>query len=213
MLMNVATFWRAGTPQLYVDVDREKAKALGVSIDDAFASLSATLGSYYVNDFNKYGRTWQVLMSAHPDYKTRPEDIVSIYVRSDQGNMIPLSAFAKVKYTAGPDSQDRFNNLPAVKLFGSGKPGMSSGQVIERVEQLLAETLPSDFSYDWSGASFQEKNSKGSSAFALGLAAIMVFLILAAQYEKWSLPLVGTARPALRHLRRAGGGQPARYDQ
>lgn len=189
MLMNVATFWRAGTPQLYVDVDREKAKALGVSIDDAFASLSATLGSYYVNDFNKYGRTWQVLMSAHPDYKTRPEDIVSIYVRSDKDKMIPLSAFAKVEYTAGPDSQDRFNNLPAVKLFGSGKPGISTGQVIERVEQLLAETLPSDFSYDWSGASFQEKNSKGSSAFALGLAAVMVFLILAAQYEKWSLPL------------------------
>ncbi|MBU1191387.1 MAG: multidrug efflux RND transporter permease subunit [Gammaproteobacteria bacterium] len=189
MLMNVATFWRAGTPQLYVDMDREKAKALGVSIDDAFASLSATLGSYYVNDFNKYGRTWQVLMSAHPDYKTRPEDIVSIYVRSDQGNMIPLSAFAKVEYTAGPDSQDRFNNLPAVKLFGSGKPGISTGQVIDRVEQILAESLPSDFSYDWSGASFQEKNSKGSSGFALGLAAIMVFLILAAQYEKWSLPL------------------------
>ena len=189
LLMNVATLWRAGTPQLYVDVDREKAKALGVSIDEAFNTLSATLGSYYVNDFNKYGRTWQVLMSAHPDYKTRPEDIGAIYVRSERGRMIPLSAFTTVKYTAGPDSQDRFNNLPAVKIFGSGKPGVSSGQAIERVEQLLKETLPNDFSYDWSGASFQEKKSDGSSGIALGLAAVMVFLILAAQYEKWSLPL------------------------
>jgi HAE1 family hydrophobic/amphiphilic exporter-1/multidrug efflux pump len=189
LLMNIATFWRAGTPQLYVDVDREKAKSLGISIDDAFATLSATLGSYYVNDFNKYGRTWQVLMSAHPDYKTRPEDIGSIHVRSAQGDMIPLSTIATVKYTAGPDTQDRFNNLPAVKIFGSGKPGVSSGQAIERIEQLLDESLPNDFSYDWSGASFQEKKSKGSSGLALGLAAIMVFLILAAQYEKWTLPL------------------------
>lgn len=189
LLMNVATFWRAGTPQLFVDVDREKAKALGVSIDEAFATLSATLGSYYVNDFNKYGRTWQVLMSAHPDYKTRPDDILGIYVRSEQGRMIPLSAFARVDYVAGPDTQDRFNNLPAVKIFGSGKPGVSTGQAIERVEQLLHETLPGDFSYDWSGASFQEKNAKGSSGLAIGLAAVMVFLILAAQYEKWSLPL------------------------
>ncbi len=189
LLMNIATFWRAGTPQLYVDVDREKAKALGISIDDAFATLSATLGSYYVNDFNKYGRTWQVLMSAHPDYKTRPEDIGNIHVRSAQGDMIPLSTIATVKYTAGPDTQDRFNNLPAVKIFGSGKPGVSSGQAIERIEQLLDESLPNDFSYDWSGASFQEKKSKGSSGLALGLAAIMVFLILAAQYEKWTLPL------------------------
>ena len=189
LLMNVATFWRANTPQLYVDLDREKAKVLGISINDAFATLSATLGSYYVNDFNKYGRSWQVIMSAHPDYKKRPDDIGNIYVRSAQGRMVPLSAIATVRYTAGPDTLNRFNNLPSVMIFGSGKPGVSSGQAIERVEQLLAETLPNDFSYDWSGASYQEKKSSGSSGIALGLAAVMVFLILAAQYERWSLPL------------------------
>ncbi|MBI5462294.1 MAG: multidrug efflux RND transporter permease subunit [Gammaproteobacteria bacterium] len=189
LLMNTATFWRAGTPQLFIDLDRERAKALGVPIDEAFNTLSATLGSYYVNDFNKYGRTWQVLMSAHPDYKTRPDDIGNIHVRSATGSMIPLSAIAKVNYTAGPDTQDRFNNLPAVKIFGSGKPGVSSGQAIERVEQIMAEVLPPEFSFDWSGASFQEQKSEGSSGIALGLAAIMVFLILAAQYEKWTLPL------------------------
>ncbi|HEX6927956.1 MAG TPA: efflux RND transporter permease subunit, partial [Gammaproteobacteria bacterium] len=189
LLMNVATLWRANAPQLYVDVDREKAKVLGVSVDDIFNTLSATLGTYYVNDFNKYGRTWQVLMSAHPDYRRQPHDIGGIHVRSQDGRQVPLSALATVEYSAGPETQDRFNNLPAVKIFGSGAPGVSSGQAIARVEQILAETLPAGFSYDWSGASFQEKESSGAGAFALVLAAVMVFLILAAQYERWSLPL------------------------
>ena len=188
-LTNVATLWRANAPQLDVDVDREKAKVLGVPVDEVFNTLSATLGTYYVNDFNKFGRTWQVLMSAHPDYRRRPDDIGSIYVRSGDGRQIPLSALATVSYSAGPETQDRFNNLPAVKIFGSGAPGVSSGRAIERVEAILDQTLPAGFSYDWSGASFQEKASSGAGAFALILAAVMVFLILAAQYERWSLPL------------------------
>lgn len=188
-LTNVATLWRANAPQLDVDVDREKAKVLGVSIDEVFNTLSSTLGTYYVNDFNKYGRTWQVLMSAHPDYRRRPDDIGDIYVRSEDGKQVPLSALATVNYSAGPETQDRFNNLPAVKIFGSGAPGVSSGQAIARVETILAETLPEGFSYDWSGASYQEKASSGAGAIALVLAAIMVFLILAAQYERWSMPL------------------------
>ncbi len=182
------TLWRANVPQLYVDVDREKAKKLGVPVNDVFNALTATLGNYYVNDFNKYGRAWQVLMSADPSYRTRPDDITSVYVRSAKGEMIPLSALATVKYSSGPDALDRFNNLPAVKIFGSGAPGISSGQAIARVEAIANEVLPSDFSYDWGGTSFQEKRSSGASTFALGLAVIMVFLILAAQYEKWSLP-------------------------
>lgn len=188
-LMNVATLWRAGAPQLHVDLDRERAKTLGIDIDAAFDTLSATLGTYYVNDFNKFGRSWQVLMSAHPSYRTSPEDLGNIYVRAASGAMVPMTAFARFSYSAGPDSQDRFNNLPAVKIFGSGAPGISSGQAIERVEQILAEVLPPEFSYDWAGASFQEKKSSGAAGFALGLAVIMVFLILAAQYERWSLPL------------------------
>jgi hydrophobe/amphiphile efflux-1 (HAE1) family protein len=182
------TLWRANVPQLFVDVDREKAKKLGVPINDVFAALSATLGTYYVNDFSKYGRAWQVLMSADPSYRSRPDDIGAVYVRSTKGEMIPLSALAVVKYSSGPDSLDRFNNLPAVKIFGSSAPGVSSGQAIARVEAIANEVLPADFSYDWGGTSFQEKRSTGASTFALGLAVIMVFLILAAQYEKWSLP-------------------------
>jgi len=189
LLGGVQTLWRASTPQLNVDLDREKAKALGVSIDGLYATLAATMSSYYVNDFNRFGRTWQVLMSAEPGYRKQPEALGDIYVRSDKGEMIPLRTLAKVNFTSGPDSLDRFNNLPAVKLFGQGAPGVSSGQAIAEVERLAKEILPADFSYDWGGASFQEKRSLGTSALALGLAVLMVFLILAAQYEKWSLPL------------------------
>ncbi len=185
----VNTFWRANVPQLYVDLDRDKVKALGVPIDELYGTLAATAGTYYVNDFNKYGRTWQVLMSAEPAYRKRPDSIGEIYVRSGRGEMVPLNALASVRYSSGPDSLDRFNNLPAVKLIGQGAPGVSSGQAIQAVEKIAAEALPPDFSYDWSGASFQEKRSSGTAGVALGLAVLMVFLILAAQYEKWSLPL------------------------
>ena len=188
-LAGVQTLWRASAPQLNVNVDRNKAKALGVPLDTAFNTLAATLGTYYVNDFNKYGRTWQVLMSADSLYRKRPDDIGRIFVRSDRGAMVPISAFAKVEYSAGPDSLDRFNNLPAVKMIGNGAPGISSGQAIEEVERTAKQVLPGDMSLDWSGASFQEKRAGNAAIFALALAAVMAFLILAAQYEKWSLPL------------------------
>ncbi len=189
MLGGVQTLWRPNVPQLYVDVDREKAKSLGVPLDELYGALAATLGNYYVNDFNKYGRTWQVLMSAEPSYRKRPDAIGDIYVRSDKGEMVPLRALAAVRYDAGPDLLTRFNNLPAVKLLGQGAPGVSSGQAIARLESIAAEVLPADFSFDWGGASYQEKKSGGTSVVALGLAVVMVFLILAAQYSKWSLPL------------------------
>ncbi|MES2940006.1 MAG: multidrug efflux RND transporter permease subunit [Pseudomonadota bacterium] len=189
LLAGVQTLWRASTPQLFVDVDRSRAKALGVPVDTVFDTLSATLGSYYVNDFNKFGRTWQVLMSADPSYRKQPDDIGRMWVRSDKGEMVPVSAIANVRYSAGPESLDRFNNLPAVKLFGQGAQGVSSGQAIAEVERIAKETLPPDFSYDWGGASFQEKRSSGTSGLALVLGAVMVFLILSAQYERWSLPL------------------------
>jgi HAE1 family hydrophobic/amphiphilic exporter-1/multidrug efflux pump len=183
------TLWNAHVPQLSVDVDRERAKALGVPLDEVFNTLAGTLGSYYVNDFSKYGRNWQVLLSAEPQYRRRPDDVGAVYVRSRSGKAIPLSALAQVRYASGPDTLDRFNNLPAVKIFGQSAPGVSSGQAIERVEAIAREMLPADFSYDWGGASFQEKRSSGTAGLAIGFAAVMVFLILAAQYERWSLPL------------------------
>jgi multidrug efflux pump len=185
----VNTFWRPNVPQLYVDVDREKAKALGVPLDDIFATLAATMGSYYVNDFNKYGRTWQVLMSAEPAQRGKPEDVGAVYVRATNGDMVPLRSLARIEYSSGPGTMTRFNNLPAVMMLGSGKPGVSSGDAIAEIERIAKEVLPPDFSLDWSGASYQEKKSGGTSILVLALGALMAFLILAAQYEKWSLPL------------------------
>jgi hydrophobe/amphiphile efflux-1 (HAE1) family protein len=189
MFGQVNTLWRANVPQLAVETDREKAKSLGVPIDELYSTLAATLGTYYVNDFNRYGRTWQVLMSAEPAYRHRPDDVGAVYVRSEGGRMVPLAALAEVRYSSGPDTLDRFNNLPAVKIFGATQPGYSSGEAIARMEQIAAETLPPEFSFDWGGASFQEKRSGGTSVIALTLAVLMVFLILAAQYGRWSLPL------------------------
>ncbi len=189
VLGGVQTLWRPAVPQLYVEVDRERAKALGVPVNDLFDTLSATLGSYYVNDFTKSGRAWQVLMSAEAGYRKRPDDIGRVWVRSTSGDMVPVSAIANVRFASGPETLDRFNNQPAVKLFGQGAPGVSSGQAIAEVERIAKEVLPPDFSHDWGGASYQEKRATGTSALALALGALMVFLILAAQYEKWSLPL------------------------
>ena len=184
----VQTLWRSQTPQLYVDVDRSRAAALGVNLTEAFNTMSATLGTLYINDFNKFGRTWQVLMSADSEYRKRPEDIGALHVRGANNQMVPISAFATIQYSTGPDTLTRFNNLPSVKLLGSGAPGVSSGDALTRVDQLMKEVLPPDFSYEWSGASFQEKRSSGASTMALGMAVVMVFFILAALYERWTLP-------------------------
>lgn len=183
------SLWRSRVPQLFVDVDREKAKLLGVDIDALFTTIAANLGTVYVNDFNKYGRTWQVQMSAEPEYRAQPEDIGALFVQANNGAQIPLSALASVEYTSGPETLDRYNNVQAVKIFGNSAPGISSGQALAIVEEIANRTLPRDFSYEWTSASFQEKRSSGTSGLALGLAVLMVFLILAAQYEKWSLPI------------------------
>lgn len=189
VLSGVQTLWRSDTPQLKVELDREQARAMGVPINQAFNALAGTLGNYYLNDFNKFGRTWQVLLSAEPEFRMSPKDIARIYVKSNSGEMVPISAFADIQYSSGPDSLDRYNNLSAVKLLGNAAPGYSSGQAIAEIERIAAQVLPSDMSYEWTGTAFQEKRSSGSTGLSLGMAMIMVFLILAALYERWSLPL------------------------
>ncbi len=187
-MAQILTLWRPHVPQLYVDVDREKAKMLGVQIDDVFNTLSATLGSYYVNDFNKYGRTWQVLMSAEPGARKTPQDVSALFVPNKTGDMVPMSALARISFSSGPETLDRYNNYQAVKIMGSAVPGISSGQALEIIDEIAKKTLPPDFGYEWTSASFQEKRSSGTSGIALVLAVVMVFLILSALYEKWSLP-------------------------
>jgi hydrophobe/amphiphile efflux-1 (HAE1) family protein len=187
-LAGVKTLWQARSPQLYVDVDNEKARSMGVALSDVYNTLAATMGSYYVNDFNKNGRIYTVQLQAEGQYRSKPDDIGNMYVRSANGQMIPVRAFTTVKFITGPDSVPRFNALPAIKLLGDAKPGYSSGQAIAAMERAAKNVLPADVGYDWGGASFQEKRSSNAAGLALGAGVLMIFLILAAQYEKWSLP-------------------------
>ena len=187
-LQGVKTLWQANSPQLFVTVDTEKARSLGIAVADIYNTLQATLGSYYVNDFNKSGRIYQVLMQAEGRYRSKPDDIGALYVRSKAGQMIQIRSVADVKFVAGPESVQHFNALPSIQILGDPKPGFSSGQAIAAMERAAAKVLPNDMGYDWGGSAFQQKRSSGSSALALGAGFIMIFLILAAQYEKWSLP-------------------------
>jgi hydrophobe/amphiphile efflux-1 (HAE1) family protein len=187
-LQSVQTLWQANSPQLYVNVDTEKARSMGIALADIYNTLSATLGSYYVNDFNKSGRIYQVLMQAEGQYRAKPDDIGALYVRSKAGQMIPIRAVADVQFVSGPDSVQHFNALPSIQILGDPKPGYSSGQAIAAMERAAAKVLPPDVGYDWGGTAFQQKRSSGSSSLALAAGFVMIFLILAAQYEKWSLP-------------------------
>ena len=188
-LQGVKSLWQANSPQIQVNVDTEKARALGVAVGDVYNTLAATLGSYYVNDFNKSGRIYQVLMQAEGEFRAKPDDIGALYVRSKTGQMVQIRSLSEIKFSSGPDSVQHFNALPSVQILGEPKPGFSSGQAIIAMERAAAAVLPVDMGYDWGGAAFQQKRSSGAAGLALAAGFVMIFLILAAQYEKWTLPL------------------------
>ena len=188
-LTGINTFFRATVPQLRVDVEREQALALGVSVEDIFAALQSTIGALYVNDFNKFGRTYRVQMQADAPYRARPDDLGNVYVRSSKtGEMIPLKAVIKVSEVIGPEQLERFNGFVAVKVLGSGKQGVSSADAIAAVENIAARVLPAGYVLEWSGQAFQERVAGSSSVIAFGAGIVVVFLILAALYERWRLP-------------------------
>jgi len=187
-LRSLTSTIRAASQQLKVDVDREKAESLGVPVGDVYDALQTVFGSLYVSQFNKYSRLWQVILQAESKYRVRPDDIEQIYVRSRKGNMVPLKAVIKTSYVKGPDLVPRFNGFPAARVIGDANPGYSSGQAITAMEQVARQVLPHDFSFEWAGQAFQEKKSTGASARIFVFGLIMVFLILAAQYERWALP-------------------------
>jgi multidrug efflux pump len=190
------TTLNAASRQLLVEVDRARAETLGVAVSDIYASLQTLFGSLYVSQYNKYGRVWQVILQAEPEYRQTPEDMDNIHVRQKDGDMVPLSALVTSRYVTGPDLLPRFNGFMAAKVTGDAAPGYSSGQTITTMEQVADAHLPEGFTYAWSGQSFEEKKSGGSSAIVFAFALLMVFLILAAQYEQWSLPVaVITAVP------------------
>ncbi len=189
-LTGINSFYRPTIPQLYVEVDEPKAVSLGVPLTDVYDSLQGTMGSLYVNDFNKAGRTYRVQLQAEAPYRSRPEDLGKVYVRSARdGAMIPLAALIRVKPIVGPEQVERYNGFLAAKVLGNGVPGVSSGEVIRVVEEVAAATLPDGYRLAWTGQAYQEKRTGASSVVAFVFAIVMVFLILAAQFEKWSLPL------------------------
>jgi HAE1 family hydrophobic/amphiphilic exporter-1/multidrug efflux pump len=183
------TFFRASVPQLFVEVDREKALSLGVPVGDIFDALQSTMGALYVNDFNKFGRTFRVQIQAEPQFRVRPEDIGNVYVRSGTtGEMLPLKTLLQIRPVVGPDQIDRFNGFVAAKVLAATIPGVSSGQGIGTVEQAARDALPSGYFLEWVGQAFQEKRAGKAAIIAFSFALVMVFLILSANYERWSLP-------------------------
>jgi len=187
-LQGVGTTYSAQVPRVNVALDIEKAKLLRVNLNDVNLALQSTFGALYVNDFNRDGRVYRVLMQSDAKFRAHPEDLRNVSVRSADGSMIPLTAIATVREITGPDSIERFNLFPSARLFGGPAPGYSSGQALAAMEDLATKVLPDGYSLAWSGESYQEKTSGQNTLGIFGLAVLMVFLILAAQYERISLP-------------------------
>jgi HAE1 family hydrophobic/amphiphilic exporter-1 len=187
-LDNLRPLFSPGVPQLFADVDKDKAMKQGVPIAQVYGALQTFLGGSYVNDFTRFGRQWRVFLQAEPSYRTRPEDIANFYVKNARGEMVPLSSFVNIRATNGPEYTVRYNLYRAVEIQGSPASGYSSGQALDALEAVAAKTLPAEMGYAWNALSYQERVASGSSARVLGLSLVFVFLILAALYESWSLP-------------------------
>jgi HAE1 family hydrophobic/amphiphilic exporter-1 len=181
--------FRAGVPQIYVDIDRVKVKALGVPLSAVFNTLQANLGSAYINDFNKFGRTYQVRLQAEGRFRNKADDIRRLQVRNALGQMVPLGTLAKVEERIGPPVVLRYNLYPAAAVNGAAAKGVSSGEALAAMEEVAARTLPTSMGYDWTGMAFQEKRVTGEAVVIFGLAVLLVYLVLAAQYESWFLPM------------------------
>ncbi len=188
-LAGVRTTFRASVPQIYVDIDREQVKRSGTSLTNVFDTLQVQLGSAYVNDFTLFGRVFKVTAQADAPFRDQPDDINALQVRGSEGRMIPLGAVAELKDVLGPQNVTRFNMQPAVKILGGPAPGYSSGDAMATMESLAATTLPSSMGYSWSDLSFQEKQAGAGLGLVFGFAILMVYLVLAAQYESWTLPI------------------------
>jgi HAE1 family hydrophobic/amphiphilic exporter-1 len=184
------TLWTNNTPQVFLDIDREKARTLGVEINDIFTALQATLGSLYVNDFNRFGRTWQVNIQGEADDRTSIDDIGRIHVRNAAGDMVPLQGLVETNLIVGPQAIVRYNNQRSVTVNGVPAPGYSSGEALTAMERVSAETLPDGFGYEWTGTAYQEKLAGGQTVIAIILAVIFGYLFLVGLYESWSMPAV-----------------------
>jgi multidrug efflux pump len=188
-LVGLFTAFRANTPQLFVDVDRLKCKAMGISLGEVFGALRVQLGGAYVNDINLFGRTWQVNVQADTPYRMNVDDVRRLQVRNMHGDMVPLGTVAKVEDQSGPFAVVRYNMYPAAAVQGSAAPGMSTGQTMDAVGDLAARQLPSTMAFEWTELSYLQKIAGNTTPFVFSGAVLLVFLVLAGQYESWSLPL------------------------
>jgi HAE1 family hydrophobic/amphiphilic exporter-1 len=188
-LARVYSTFRASVPQLYADVNRTQAKTLGIPLDDVFDTLQSCLGSVYVNDFNKFGRTYQVKVQADSSFRRTPEDIRRLEVRNSRGQMIPLGTVVSVQEAVGPQLIKRYNMYPSATINGQAAPGHSSGESLQIMENLANARLPRAYGFEWTGMSYQEKATTNQGLLIFALAVIFVYLVLCAQYESWSSPL------------------------
>jgi HAE1 family hydrophobic/amphiphilic exporter-1 len=188
-LTNLNSTFRADVPQLFAEVDRTKAKTLETPLSSVFNTLQTYLGSFYVNDFNKFGRTWQVKVQADHQFRMEPDDIRRLDVRDAKGKMVPIGTLVKVDQILGPQTILRYNLYPSASITGEASAGFSSGQALNLMEQMADRTLPASMGYEWTGMSFQEKKVGSEAIMVFVLAIVLVFLVLAAQYESWSNPV------------------------
>jgi hydrophobic/amphiphilic exporter-1 (mainly G- bacteria), HAE1 family len=188
-LAAVFSTFAADTPQIRLDIDRDKAQVLGVKVSDIFNALQSTLGGFYVNDFNLFGRTWQVNVQAESPFRDRIEDIYRVYVRGSGGAMVPIRALAQARLVQGPQAVIRYNGFRGAIINGAPKPGYSSGQGLAAMERISAANLPAGYSFEWTGTALQEKAASGQTGIVLGLAVLFAYLFLVALYESWNIPI------------------------
>ena len=188
-LAGVFSTFSADTPQVYLDVDRNKAQVLGVAVSDLFNALQSTIGRLYVNQFNLFGRVWQVNLQADQPYRHEIDDIFDVYVRSSAGAMVPVRVLGEPRIVQGPELLTRYNGFRAALINGAAKPGFSSGQSLAAMEAISATTLPAGYAYEWTGTALQEKAAAGGTAIVLGLAILFAYLFLVALYESWNIPI------------------------
>jgi hydrophobe/amphiphile efflux-1 (HAE1) family protein len=188
-LSRVFSTFSATNPSIYLDIDRDKAQILGVQLNDLFQVLQASLGGFYINDVNLFGRRWQVQVQAEAEDRARIDDIYRINVRDSEGKMIPLRSLVEARVVVGPPARIRYNNLSAVTVQGSPAPGVSSGQALQAMEAVAARTLPPGYAGEWTDTAFQEKRAEGKTAIILGFAVLFAYLFLVALYESWTIPV------------------------
>jgi multidrug efflux pump len=181
--------YQVNVPQVFADVDRQRVKEQGVALTDVFETMQVYLGSLYVNDFNRFGRTYQVIAQADADFRSKPEDIARLKTRNSAGEMVPLGSLVRVSETFGPDRVQRYNGYLAADINGGPAPGYSSGQAQAAIEKILDETLPNGLKYEWTELTYQEILAGNSAVYIFPLCVLLVFLVLAALYESWTLPL------------------------